>query len=88
MSQTIHIQAGNTEQITIYTITGQKLYEAEIQSGMNTVNASPFPQGILLIKCDSGWVKKLIIKLMISYRCGIIKNGQHEEADFNRRGLF
>jgi len=62
VNQTIHIQAEHTTQITIYSIMGQKLYETEIHSGLNTINASKFPQGILLIKGSSGWIKKLIIK--------------------------
>jgi hypothetical protein len=61
-NQTIHIQAANAEYITIYSIPGLKLYETEIQPGLNTINASRFPQGILFIKGSRGWTKKLVIK--------------------------
>ena len=61
-NQTIHIQAVDTERITIYSIMGQKLYETAIQSGLNTINAANFPQGVLFVKGSSGWTKKLITK--------------------------
>lgn len=61
-NQTIYIQSANSERITIYSIIGQKLYETAIQSGLNTINSSQFPQGILFIKGNSGWIKKLITK--------------------------
>ena len=61
-NQTIHIQAEKTEMITVYSVMGQKLHETAIQLGLHTINASQFPQGILIIKGSSGWIKKLIVK--------------------------
>ena len=61
-NQTIYIQAESAEQIVIYSITGNKLYETTIQAGLNTINANHFPQGILFVKGSSGWVNKLIVK--------------------------
>ena len=61
-NQTINIQVANTERITIYSIMGQKLYETEMQSGLNSINAANFTKGILIIKGNSGWSKKLINK--------------------------
>jgi len=60
--QTLFLQAANAEQIAIYSITGNKLYETTIQAGLNTINAANLPQGILIVKGSSGWVKKLIAK--------------------------
>ena len=60
--QTLYIQSERTERITIYSIMGQKLHETAIQLGLHTINASQFPQGILIIKGSSGWIKKLIVK--------------------------
>ena len=61
-NQTIYIQASQEERIKLYSIMGHKLYESEIQSGLNVINAVNFPQGILIIKGNSGWTKKLIIE--------------------------
>jgi len=60
--QTINIHTANAERIAIYSIMGYKLYETEIQSGLNAINAANFPKGILIIKGSSGWSKKLINK--------------------------
>lgn len=57
---TIYIQTTQTEQIAIYTINGSKLYETTVQSGTTTVNAITFPQGVLIVKGSSGWVKKVV----------------------------
>lgn len=57
---TIYIQTTQTEQIAIYTINGSKLYEATVQSGTATIDASTFPQGVLIVKGSSGWVKKVV----------------------------
>ena len=62
VSQTIHIHVSQAERIAIYSTTGQKLYETEIQSGLNTINAAHFPQGVLFIQGSSGWTKKVIVK--------------------------
>ena len=61
-NQTIYIQSENAEQISIYSITGRKLYETAIQTGMNTINTVNFPQGIYIVKGSNGWVRKLIAK--------------------------
>ena len=60
VNQTIHIRAENAERITVYSIMGHKLYEAEILPGINTVNATRFPQGILFIRGSNGWVTKVV----------------------------
>ena len=59
-NQTIYIQTAKAEQIAIYSVTGNKLYEANIQSGTNSINAAAFPQGVLFIKGSSGWAKKIV----------------------------
>ena len=61
-NQTIYIQSENAEQISIYSITGRKLYETAIKAGMNTINTFNFPQGIYIVKGSNGWVRKLIAK--------------------------
>jgi hypothetical protein len=61
-NQTIYLQSENAEHISIYSITGSKLYETAIQAGMNTINTVSFPQGIYIVKGSNGWVRKLIAK--------------------------
>lgn len=57
---TIYIQTTQTEQIAIYTINGSKLYETNTPSATTTIDASTFPQGVLIVKGSSGWVKKVV----------------------------
>lgn len=57
---TLYIQTAQTETITIYAINGSKLCEATVQPGTTTIDASAFPQGVLIVKGSSGWVKKVV----------------------------
>ena len=58
---TLYIYGAQTEQVSVYSISGVKLYEAKIASDVATINATPFPKGsVLIVKGSSGWVKKLI----------------------------
>jgi len=61
-AQTIHVQVENTEQISVYSITGNKLYETTIQPGLTTINAASFPKGLLIVKGSRGWAMKLLNK--------------------------
>ncbi|MDR1913417.1 MAG: hypothetical protein LBQ68_02900 [Clostridiales bacterium] len=54
------VQSARTEQITVYALSGEKLYEAQQQAGTITINANAFPQGILIVRGSSGWVKKIL----------------------------
>ena len=60
--QTLYIHSEIAELIEIYSISGIKLYEYEIQTGVNTINTSNLPQGILFVKGRSGWVTKVVNK--------------------------
>ena len=59
IDQTLYIQSEKADRITVYSIMGQTLYETAIQPGMNTINVSQLPQGILIVKASSGWVMKV-----------------------------
>ena len=61
-AQTIFIQTESVERITVYSVTGSKLYEAPIQAGLTTINAAQFPHGLLFVRGSSGWVKKVLNK--------------------------
>ena len=54
-NNTLYIQSAQSEQITVYTVTGTKLYEA---TGATTIDASAFPQGILIVK-GNDWTEKV-----------------------------
>jgi hypothetical protein len=56
----IHVQSDRAEQITIYSINGAKLYESNIQAGATAIDASAFPKGVLFVKSNNGWVKKVV----------------------------
>ena len=58
-NNTLHITTIQTEQVTIYGIMGSKLYEATLPAGIATINTATFPQGILIVKGSSGWIKKV-----------------------------
>ena len=53
-NNTLYIQSAQSEQITVYTLTGTKLYES---TGATTIDASAFPQGILIVKGNNWTVK-------------------------------
>ena len=58
---TLYIYGAQTEQVSVYSISGIKLYEAKVASDVTTINATLFPKGsVLIVKGSSGWVKKLI----------------------------
>ena len=59
IDQTLYIQSEKADRITVYSITGQQLYETVIQPGINTIPVSHLPQGILLVRGSSGWVMKV-----------------------------
>jgi hypothetical protein len=54
------VQSNRAEQVTVYSVSGAKLYEGRIQAGTTTIATTRFPQGILIVKGDSGWTKKVI----------------------------
>jgi hypothetical protein len=50
------------EQIYVYSLTGAMLYNASKFSGVVTFNISHLSQGVLIIKGNSGWTQKVILK--------------------------
>ncbi|MDR1938073.1 MAG: leucine-rich repeat domain-containing protein [Tannerellaceae bacterium] len=59
-NHTLYIELAQPDVITVYGISGQKLWERQIPAGAATVNADRFPQGVLIVKGSSGWVKKVV----------------------------
>ena len=60
LDQNLYIESEKSDRITIYSMSGIKLFEAEIQTGVNMINTMAFPQGILLVKGSSGWDTKVM----------------------------
>jgi len=56
----LEIETSQTEQISVYMLAGIKLDEAVIYSGTTTINTNTFPQGVLIVKSNKGWVRKVI----------------------------
>jgi len=56
---TLYIHATQTEQVSVYTLTGIKLYESTVSAGVTTIDAAAFPQGVLIVK-GNGWGVKVV----------------------------
>jgi hypothetical protein len=54
------VRSDRAEQITIYSVSGTRLYETQAQAGTTTIDASRFPQGVLIVRSGSGWVRKIV----------------------------
>ena len=57
-NQNLQIQSSASETIDIYSISGVKVYSATKTPGIVSVPCGRLPEGILIIKGSSGWVKK------------------------------
>jgi hypothetical protein len=55
---TLTVRSDHAEQITVYSVSGAKLYKSRIQAGTSTIDATRFPQGVLIVK-GNGWVRKI-----------------------------
>ena len=59
-NNTLYIKATQQEQVSVYNLTGSKLYETSVSAaGIATIDATTFPKGVLIIKGSSGWAKKV-----------------------------
>ena len=56
---TLYISTAQKEQISIYSVTGSKLYETTASVGLTTIDATAFPQGILIVRGSAGWGVKV-----------------------------
>jgi hypothetical protein len=55
----IYINSPVPEQIDVYSIGGALLYRTTKPAGGATINTTRFPQGVLIVRGSSGWVKKI-----------------------------
>jgi len=59
-NQNLYIESDVSETIDIYNISGVKIYHTEKKPGTVFVSLERLPEGILIVKGSSGWVKKVI----------------------------
>jgi hypothetical protein len=50
------------EQVEVYSLTGALLHKESKASGTLTLNISHLPKGILIVRGNSGWTQKIILK--------------------------
>ncbi|MDR1331989.1 MAG: leucine-rich repeat protein [Tannerella sp.] len=48
------------EQITVYSPDGAAVYQAQKQPGVATFDLSRLPRGLLIVRGDSGWTRKIV----------------------------
>ena len=51
--------SGVSEAFSIYTVSGVKIYQAVKTPGVISVSCDRLPKGLLIVKGNSGWVKKV-----------------------------
>ncbi|GEM_PF-1908196 len=56
----LYLQTLQAELVSVYTIQGSKVYEAHAEPGIKEINVGNLPKGVLIVKGNSGWVKKVI----------------------------
>jgi hypothetical protein len=56
----IYINSPVPEQIDVYSIGGALLYRTTKPAGAATIDTTRFPQGVLIVRGSSGWVRKIV----------------------------
>jgi hypothetical protein len=56
----LHIRTARPERIGIYSLDGAKVYESAVPAGATTLSADRLPQGVLIVRGASGWVRKVV----------------------------
>jgi hypothetical protein len=57
---TLYINTSLLDVLSIYTAAGVKVYESPVPAGASTISTATLPQGMLILKGKSGWVKKVV----------------------------
>ena len=60
-SQALYVESPEAEQITVYSITGNLLYNFKKSAGKASFDIHHSPGSLLIVKGSSGWIKKVII---------------------------
>jgi hypothetical protein len=56
----LSVNTAVSEQIKVYSISGQLLYGAPKAAGLATFDLNGLPRGVLIVRGSSGWVKKVV----------------------------
>jgi hypothetical protein len=56
----LHVHTPQAEQIEIYALTGQLVYTTRKAAGPAVIRLTTLPCGILIVRGDSGWTRKII----------------------------
>jgi Flp pilus assembly protein protease CpaA len=56
------ITSASAEQIEVYSLTGALLYKASKAAGTATINISHLPKGVLIVRGNTGWTQKIVLK--------------------------
>jgi hypothetical protein len=75
----LYIRSDRPEQVAVYSVTGVRLYESAIPSGLTTIDASRFPKGVLIVATGKYRQKLLTIKRVCQKHAD-----DADKADFHR----
>jgi hypothetical protein len=56
----LSVNTSVAERITVYAISGAVVYRAQKLPGSATLDLGDLPRGVLIVRGDSGWVKKIV----------------------------
>jgi uncharacterized protein YjdB len=56
----LHVDTPQDEGITVYSMTGRMLHRAQKAEGAAVFNLNGLPRGILIVRGDSGWTRKIV----------------------------
>ena len=62
----LFIESGVSETIDIYSVSGVKIFNTTKTPGMTSIYCGNLPDGLLIVKGSSGWVKKTLNKININ----------------------
>jgi hypothetical protein len=54
------VNTPQSEQIEVYSVSGQRLYVARKEAGKSTFDLNGLPRGVLIVHGGSGWVRKIV----------------------------
>jgi hypothetical protein len=57
----IHVRSGHPQQVTIYSLSGAKLYEGAVPAGTTAPGAARIPKGVYIVTFDSGESLKVAV---------------------------
>jgi hypothetical protein len=56
----LYVNTPVAERVTVYSPDGIMIYQSQKQPGIATFDLHSLPRGVLIVRGDSGWVKKIV----------------------------